>query len=188
VLSLTSGLAAANVSNRVVAVLDNDTAGRQAERELLRRSLPRHFTVARLPDVPHATAYPTSGPDGLSTSDVNGRAVSVELMFGLDVLRRVTGQEPPRVRWGTYLQSMDAYQGVVTMKREIQAELRRVLTTAARLEDLESQIAGGCQRLTATLVDAVAEGTPMMATDYSPLLHVRARGCQGDETGEVQNR
>lgn len=103
VVSLAKGLAAAGVMNRVVVVLDNDAAGSAAERQLQMVGLPATFRVMRLPDQKFAKQYPTIGPSGTTFEDVNGRACSIEFMFGEDVLRAASGGALPAVRWSSYL-------------------------------------------------------------------------------------
>ncbi len=78
VVSLVRGMAAASVMNRIIAVLDNDTAGREAQRVLLQGQLPSHITVTRLPDVPYASRYPADGPEGRQLSLVNGRVAAID--------------------------------------------------------------------------------------------------------------
>jgi hypothetical protein len=172
VVALVKGLAAANVSNRVVAVLDNDCAGRLAERDLSKVTLPSRFSVMRLPRLAYATSYPTVGPEGAGTADINNRAVSIELSFGLDLLRRVAGGQLPPVRWGGYVAALDDYQGAITMKREIKDSLDEALS-ATGLPELTPELSGGCETLAEALVGAVADVTPLMASQYSPLLRAR---------------
>lgn len=115
--------AAAGVSNRVLALVDNDAAARDALRPLKSSILPSHFHVALLPHLPLAAQYPTLGPAGLSEMDVNGLAVSLEMFFGEDVLRR-GGTELTPVQWRGYVAGVDHYQGEVMHKAELQAAFR----------------------------------------------------------------
>ena len=79
VVRIVKALAAADVTNRVLAVLDNDIAGRKACAELDRASLPDRFRTTLLPEMPYLANYPTIGPTGTATADVNGRAGSIEM-------------------------------------------------------------------------------------------------------------
>lgn len=120
VVRIVKALAAADVTNRVLAVLDNDVAGRKASTELGKANLPDRFRVALLPEMPYLTDYPTVGPTGPATADVNGRAGSIEMCFGLDVLRRAAGDgSPPPVRWKSYDDKLSEYQGAVSGKSDI---------------------------------------------------------------------
>lgn len=121
--SVANGLkafAAAGVGNRVVGLFDNDTAGQEAMAALSRIAvpLPTRIAFTSLPHLSLAETYPTYGPDGLSTTDINGRAVSMELFLGRDVLE-IEGTLVP-VQWTRFVQSLGAYQGEVTRKAELQ--------------------------------------------------------------------
>lgn len=121
--------AAAGISNRVIGLLDNDTAGRIARATLNKAPLPRGYSVCCLPDLDYARAWPTLGPTGTPTSDVNGRGCSVEFYFGLDCLRTETG-DPVPVRWTAYRKEIDDYQAELTDKAGIQQRILNMLATA----------------------------------------------------------
>ena len=99
----------AGVMNRIVAVLDNDTAGRVAAHQLGQLRIPDRVAVVTLPDVDYAVNYPVLGPDGTGTANINGLAVSIEFMLGAEVLQCPGGYFP--VRWHSYIDSAEAYQG-----------------------------------------------------------------------------
>ena len=121
--------AAAGVMNRVVGILDNDTAGRQAERQLKGSDLPDHYAVCRLPDLDYARSYPTLGPSGLGRDDVTGRACSVEFYFGRECLLGADGELIP-VRWKSHIDPMDDYQGELRDKAFVQKRIEAMLTEA----------------------------------------------------------
>jgi hypothetical protein len=118
--------AAAGIVNRTVALFDNDVAGRAAIRTLARTRLPESLRVTTLPDLPIAREYPTRGPSGTSLQDVNGRAASIELFFGEDVLRGEDGELMP-VTWGGRDAALDDWQGEVIDKAELQRRFRAKL-------------------------------------------------------------
>jgi hypothetical protein len=66
----------------------------------------------------------------LTVSDVNGRAGSIELCFGDEVLLKVTGEHLPPVRWKAFDNKLEDYQGEVTMKGEIQDRILDMLKKA----------------------------------------------------------
>jgi hypothetical protein len=109
----------AGIVNRTIALFDNDTAARAALRGLRDVKLPANVRVVHLPDVEWAKRYPTLGPQGLVDMDVNGLAGSVELYFGLDVLRQNDGTLTP-VQWRGYEMSLNQYQGEVINKSKLQ--------------------------------------------------------------------
>lgn len=121
--------AAAGVMNRVIGILDNDTAGRQAEKQLASAPLPEHYAVCRLPDVDYARHYPTLGPSGASTDDVTGRACSVEFHFGQGCLLGPDGKPVP-VRWKTHIDPMNDYQGELANKPYVQERIKEMLREA----------------------------------------------------------
>lgn len=121
--------AGVGITNRVVALLDNDAAGRDAARVLATVSLPSNFRVLTYPRLPAAAAWPTSGPTGSLTMDVNGLAGSIELYLGDDVLRRPNGELTP-VQWLALLPGVGAYQGELLDKPDIQKRFRGKLALA----------------------------------------------------------
>ncbi len=121
--------AAAGISNRVILLLDNDTAARDALRAFRNTVLPRHYCVLRYPEIDLARRYPTLGPNGLSEMDVNGLAGSIELYLGVDVLTGSEGSLSP-VQWRSYIESMKAYQGEVMNKSTIQKRFREKVKLA----------------------------------------------------------
>ena len=123
--------AAAGVTNRVAGVLDNDTAGRVAERNLKKNPRPSSNRYMLLPDLPYGTSYPTRGPSGEMELDINGRAVAIEFQFGLEQLR-VDGGELAKVEWAGYEASIGAYQGRLSAadKKQVQANIDAFLAGA----------------------------------------------------------
>lgn len=119
--------AAAGIVNRVIALLDNDAAGRQAEKILSERPLPRNFAVLRLPELEYARSYPTLGPSGGTQEDVNQRACSIEFYFGLDCLHAGNGDVVP-VRWTGYNRAIMDYQGELVDKKLVQSRISELLT------------------------------------------------------------
>lgn len=121
--------AAAGISNRIVLLLDNDTAARDAMRALKGAKLPDHYSVSHYPDIEIARSYPTLGPTGLSKMNVNGLAGSIEMYLGVDVLAGTDGTLSP-VQWRSYIEGMKAYQGEVLDKVGIQKRFREKVKLA----------------------------------------------------------
>lgn len=169
VLALTKGMASADVMNRIVSVLDNDTAGREAARQLNDMKLPDRVSVVTLPDVQYATQYPVLGPEGIGIADVNGRAAPIELMFGVEVLRQKDGGLYP-VRWYSFIESQSAYQGRLSdaHKREVGQRIDAALSCAAG-DAAGKQIRDGCERLSKMLIDAASPLTHLPASEKSAL-------------------
>ena len=117
--------AAARAPLRIVAVFDNDSAGRQALAQVEEIGLPANIIALRLPDTDLARHYPTVGPQGYHVVDINGRAASIELYLGRDALTVNGGLRP--VRWIGYLSATGSYQGEVEGKAQVvEAFLRQL--------------------------------------------------------------
>jgi hypothetical protein len=84
--------AAAGISNRIVAIFDNDSAAYEAVSALKEVTLPPQYKVIHYPDIDLANEYPTLGPQGNVTMNVNRLAGSIELYLGTDVLKDAKGQ------------------------------------------------------------------------------------------------
>jgi hypothetical protein len=106
------GLAKIRVRNRILVVLDNDTAGREAEQKLRSLALPENIRVLVLPELEEMRRFPTLGPSGSAIEDVNGRAVAIECFLDL----RFGAAGTPAVRWTGYNTALNAYQGELVAK------------------------------------------------------------------------
>ncbi|MFH1110868.1 MAG: HEPN/Toprim-associated domain-containing protein [Planctomycetota bacterium] len=122
-VSIVKAFSAAGITNRVIALFDNDTAAFDAMRTLDSIQLPRNIKVRSYPNLELLGNYPTLGPGGLATMDVNGLAGSIELYLGQDVLFQ-DGMPPP-VQWRGYVESLGKYQGEVMHKSRLRASFQR---------------------------------------------------------------
>ena len=139
-VSAIRAFAAAGILNRTVALFDNDVAGRAAIRTLARSRLPGSIRPIMLPTLPLARDYPTRGPSGTSREDVNGRAASIELYFGEDVLRGEAGDFMPII-WSGRDAVLDDWQGEVSNKTELlrrfEDKVKRTGNDPTLLKDLD---------------------------------------------------
>ena len=119
----------ARLSSRVIALFDNDTAGAEALGTLNELSLPANIKVMALPSSSIAASYPTAGPQGLTTMDVNGLAASIELFLGVEALSSDGGDLFP-VRWTGWRPKVQRYQGAVESKERIQSAFFELLDRA----------------------------------------------------------
>lgn len=108
----------AGVGNRVVALFDNDTAAKVAQKALVGIDIPPTIQILNYPEIDIARSYPTLGPTGLSNVDINGLAGSIEIYLGRDVLEE-DGQLIP-IQWKGYDSSLNQYQGEILNKNSIQ--------------------------------------------------------------------
>jgi hypothetical protein len=116
-VSVVKAFAGAGITNRIIALFDNDTAAREAIRALAAISLPQNIVVRHYPNLEVLRAYPTLGPGGLAYLDVNGLARSIELYLGEDVLHEKNSLVP--VQWKGYSETLKRYQGAVMQKAKL---------------------------------------------------------------------
>ena len=112
--------AGSGITNRVIAIFDNDTAAEVAIRGLAKTAMPSNIKVLRFPTNKLATNYPTIGPAGISNMDINGLACSIELYLGTDALLRKDSAELTPVHWKGYDQIVNKYQGEIVDKGLVQ--------------------------------------------------------------------
>ena len=128
-VAVVKAFAAAGIGNRVIALFDNDAAAHDARRSLAQLTLPPNIAVLSYPPLELLRDYPTLGPSGGTSLDVNGLAASIELYLGEDVLRRPDGTFSP-VQWKGYIEPVARYQGEVMRKTELQAAFIRKVNSA----------------------------------------------------------
>ena len=109
------GLARIGIQNKVLVVFDNDMAGNAAYKKVKALHLPSNMRIALLPSLPDFESFPTLGPSGPSTEDINGKAVAIELYLDLS---HGPGTSPT-VRWTSYDKKLDSYQGELVNKESV---------------------------------------------------------------------
>lgn len=109
-VNLARSMAAAGISNRIVFLFDNDTAGHEGLRNFMKQRLPSHYQGITLPRLKSAESYPTIGPTGEALADINECACGIELYCGPKALTKEDGQ-PCRIQWTAYSSGMKRYQG-----------------------------------------------------------------------------
>jgi hypothetical protein len=114
---LLRGFAGAGLTDRFIAIFDNDAAGHEALASLKRIALPSNIRAITLPDLKFARDYPTIGPTGKLNADINGAAVSIESFLGRDALVREGELRP--VRWSQWNSKAERYQGEIEGKPEV---------------------------------------------------------------------
>ena len=116
-VKLLKSFAAAGISNPILAIFDNDTAGHKALQVAKKLKLPNNFMLTSYPDIPMAVNYPTLGPSGAEQLDVNQSACGIEMYLGTDCLTKKDTLIP--VRWTGYDEVMKRYQGEVGDKKHV---------------------------------------------------------------------
>lgn len=126
ILKMAKNFASAGMSENMLFILDNDTAGTAAIASFgasARRQLPSNFCITQYPEVDLLNNYPTKGPQGDSNLNVNGRSGSIELYLGRDSLTDREGNLFP-IQWKGFNEKVNAYQGEVLNKHAIQVAFR----------------------------------------------------------------
>lgn len=114
----------AGILNRIVAIFDNDTAGEVAIQSMSKTRLPDNILVLKYPSIKLASSYPTIGPTGIVSMDVNGLAGGIELYLGEDILRDDDGNLTP-VQWKGYDAGLGQYQGEILNKIDLQVKFEQ---------------------------------------------------------------
>ncbi|HUN26899.1 MAG TPA: HEPN/Toprim-associated domain-containing protein [Steroidobacteraceae bacterium] len=111
------GLVAIGIENRVIVLYDNDLEGSLRFRDSSGLNLPANMRVIQLPSLPQLTRFRTVGPNGESAADINGRAAAIECYLDL-AFGRSRQDTVPSVRWTSYNEGAEAYQGVLEFKEK----------------------------------------------------------------------
>lgn len=123
------GLAKIDVQNQIVFVFDNDAEGLDAHQRLSTLPLSANMRGIMLPELEEFRFFPTEGPEGLHTSNINRRAAAIECYLDLNV----GGYPPAKVRWTNYKKSLGTYQGALDYKESYSKEfLKQSATTLAQ--------------------------------------------------------
>jgi hypothetical protein len=121
-VKLVRSFVGAGIANRVLALADNDTAAHDALEKLKREGLPDGYRVMHYPELPLLRRYPTLGPQLADpvVMDVNGKAGSLEMYLGRDLLT-VDGDLVP-VQWMGYVEGKKSYQGAIAKREKIRVQ------------------------------------------------------------------
>ncbi len=124
-VTVIKSFAAAGITNRIIAIFDNDAAAFDARRSLETIPIPTNIAICNYPNLTSLSAYPTLGPGGIAALDVNGLAASIELYLGQDVLTNDNGNFP--VQWKGFIGALRKYQGEVMHKPKIHDAFQKKL-------------------------------------------------------------
>lgn len=136
VFGLVKALASCGVSNRVIALFDNDTAGFAFLQKTKQLKLPTHFIALALPRLEFAAEYPTIGPHGSVLADINSCACSLEMYLGPTALRVEDGSFMP-IQWTGFDKGLRRYQGELLDKKAVQQNYFRILEKAREVKEEE---------------------------------------------------
>lgn len=106
------GLAKIDVQNKIVFLFDNDAEGVEAFKEVCRFKLPPNMSTLVLPELDEFRQFLAKGPDGIRSSDINGRAAAIECYLDLNLPQ----YGPASVVWTNYKKDSGAYHGALEYK------------------------------------------------------------------------
>lgn len=110
------GLLRIDIHNKVLFVFDNDAEGVDAYRKLDALNLPPNMRSMLLPNLDEFCQFPALGPEGVSVTDINGRAAAIECYLDLNL----PTYPPAQVLWSNYKKDIDAWHGALQFKETYQ--------------------------------------------------------------------
>jgi HEPN/Toprim N-terminal domain 1 len=111
-IKFAEGLLRIDILNKVLFVFDNDAEGVDAFRKLEKLNLPVNMRAMVLPDLDEFKEFTARGPEGVSTSNINGRAAAIECYLDL----RLIDYPNPQVLWSNYKRDIDSWHGALEFK------------------------------------------------------------------------
>lgn len=115
------GLIRIDMQNRVLFLLDNDAEGVDAYRKLQGFRMPGTMRSMLLPDVDEFRSFPALGPEGVSDSDINGRAAAIECYLDLNLPE----YPPAQVIWSNYKKEIETWHGALEYKESYTAHFMK---------------------------------------------------------------
>jgi hypothetical protein len=107
------------IRNKVIALFDNDTAAKEAMSGLSKIKIPNNIKVLCYPNIDYTVNYPTLGPHGVISANINGLACSIELYLGREIITNPVTNEFYPVQWKGFSAALNQYQGEILNKDEI---------------------------------------------------------------------
>lgn len=117
------GLARIGIENKCLVIFDNDTEGLEKHQKCSKIKTLSNLKTTTLPPLPDFESVDTIGPNGLFRANINGSAVSIELFLDLEY----KNSKPPIVRWSSFNNHMQCYQGALTDKEFYVSQFRKAL-------------------------------------------------------------
>lgn len=105
------GLSKINILNKILVILDNDTAGISVYNDIKGIDLPNNLKVITLPNYKDFDNFKCKGPQGDSIENINGKAVSIECFLDHSSI-----DDEIYVRWTGFNEKLIQYQGNIEPK------------------------------------------------------------------------
>ena len=125
--AIVKSFAGVGISNKIVAIYDNDTAAIDAAKQLAKIQLPSNIKIMFLPEIERLNSYPTIGPAGKSNMNINGMTGSIEMYLGHNILFNESSNSYYPIQWTGYNSGLKQYQGEIIEKDLVQKEYRKIL-------------------------------------------------------------
>ncbi|MBB6239656.1 hypothetical protein HDC90_004314 [Pedobacter sp. AK013] len=136
-VKLITAFFALNIKHYVIAIFDNDTAGRHELKRIHVDKLPFNIKAIKFPNIKLANSYPTIGPTGMERMNINELACGIELYLGEDILK--DGEDFIPVQWKGYNDKMEQYQGQISYKETVQSKFRDKLKKGIGVNSFEME-------------------------------------------------
>ncbi|MCT7715172.1 HEPN/Toprim-associated domain-containing protein [Lactobacillus iners] len=105
------GLSKINILNKILVILDNDTAGKSVYNDIKKIDLPNNLKIITLPKYKDFDNFKCKGPQGNSIENINGKAVSIECFLDHSSI-----DDEIYVRWTGFNDKLMQYQGNIEPK------------------------------------------------------------------------
>ncbi len=105
------GLSKINILNKILVILDNDTAGKSVYNDIKKIDLPNNLKIITLPNYKDFDNFKCKGPQGNSIENINGKAVSIECFLDHSSI-----DDEIYVRWTGFNNKLIQYQGNIEPK------------------------------------------------------------------------
>lgn len=151
VVNFVEGLLRIDVQNKILILLDNDAEGVGAYQKLKKLPFPPNMIPMLLPELEEFRNFPARGPEGMKSSDINGRAAAIECYLDF----KLEGEPAAQVIWSNYKPDTDSWQGALAGKERY--------TNHFRKQTDESLRGGGydCSKLLAVLDSLIFNASRM---------------------------
>ena len=158
VVNFAEGLLRIDVQNKILILLDNDAEGVGAYQKLKKLPFPPNMIPMLLPELDEFRNFPARGPEGIKSSDINGRAAAIECYLDFEL----EGEPAAQVIWSNYKPDTDSWQGALAGKERYTDHFRK--------QTDESLRGGGydCSKLLAVL-DALISNASRMSSPAGSL-------------------
>jgi hypothetical protein len=110
----TQGLVSIGIQNNTVIIYDNDAEGLAKLAATKKLSLPSNVRAIQLPPLDIFSNFPTEGPTGVASADINGKAAAIECYLDL----RPDSLPDPIVRWSSFCKELGVYHGELLHKTQ----------------------------------------------------------------------